>query len=144
MTVTTSSGTIHTIPAGTLMLASISMTQVNPTVWGSDALEFRPSRWLSTDSSKNGELSLIEPPKGSFLPWSGGHRYCPGMKMSQVEFVSVFSALFKRSRVEPAPRVGETFEHARERLKGIMADSQPLITLQMKRPSEVGLKWKAR
>lgn len=64
--------------------------------------------------------------------------------MSQVEFVAVVLTILRPWRVEPTLKTGETIAMARERLKSVMADSQPMITLQMKRPREVKLKWTRR
>lgn len=64
--------------------------------------------------------------------------------MAQVEFVAVMMTIFRFHKVRPVPRDGETMEMAREKLKGVMADSQPLITLQMKRPRDVVLRWENR
>jgi cytochrome P450 len=78
------------------------------------------------------------------MPWSGGPRVCPGQKMSQVEFVAVIATIFKRYTVAPVLEKGETVEAARERLRGVMLDSQPRLTLQMNKPHEVKLKWSRR
>ncbi|KAK2005469.1 cytochrome P450 [Colletotrichum eremochloae] len=108
-----------------------------PSTWGPDALTFNPSRWLqSADAAaavsgeEEGEVKkgggggdqspasqFITPPRGTYFPWSGGPCACPGQKMSQVEFVTVMATLFR---------------------------SQPVITLQMKRPNEVRLRWARR
>lgn len=110
---------------------------VDSNIWGSDALSFRPTRWLPNQSN-------VEPVKGTFLPWSGGPRACPGIKMSQVEFVAVMLTIFRSWRVEPIIKTGETVDLAREKLKSVMADSQPMITLQMRTPREVKLRWTRR
>jgi cytochrome P450 len=115
----------------------------NPTTWGADALQFRPSRWL-TDHSTAGESPLIAMPRGTFLPWSGGPRVCPGQKMSQVEFVAVVMTLFRTCRAEPVLAGGESMETARKRLIETTQDSQPRLTLQMNRPQDVKLRWVRR
>lgn len=88
--------------------------------WGPDAHTFRPSRWLipGTDTA---EQRLITPERGTFVPWSGGPRVCPGQKMSQVEFVTVISTLFERLRVEPATQRGQGREETREHFQGTHA-----------------------
>ncbi|WDK18335.1 cytochrome p450 [Colletotrichum graminicola] len=43
--------------------------------------------------------------------------------------------------VEPARRPDESVERARRRLLELTRDGQPVITLQMKRPDEVRLRW---
>ncbi|KAL9103638.1 MAG: hypothetical protein Q9163_001333 [Psora crenata] len=135
--ITTSSGTYH-VPADTLIYISTACMHVNPAVWGADALSFRPTRWMSEEGS------FINPHRASFLPWSVGPRVCPGQKMAQVEFVAVMMTLFRSYRVSPVVEEGKTIDMAREKLKGLMADSQSFVTLQMNRPRELKLKWEKR
>ena len=108
--------------------------------WGNDAGDFRPSRWLTLNSDGT-EAELITPARGTFLPWSGGLRVCPGQKMAQVEFVTVMSTLLARLRVEPMPMPGRSVEERREDLLKLMEDSQPRLTLQMNRPEQFALRW---
>ncbi|OAA59773.1 Cytochrome P450 [Niveomyces insectorum RCEF 264] len=131
---------------------NVACLHTSPTVWGADADEFRPQRWITqqppqlpTSSASSSSSSpppppreaTITPARGTFVPWSGGPRSCPGQKMSQVEFVAAVATLFWRCRVQPVCRDGETLAHARRRLVGLTQDSQPRLTLQMKRPDEV-------
>jgi cytochrome P450 len=115
---------------------------LNTTTWGPDAWSFDPARWILSSSSQTPEL--ITPAKGTFLPWSGGPRICPGMKMAQVEFVAVIATLFKFCRAEVVLREGETGEQARVRLEKLMQESQPRLTLQMQNPEDVVLRWATR
>ena len=64
--------------------------------------------------------------------------------MAQVEFVSVVREIFAGWKVEAVERQGETREMARERLKAIVKASQPKVTLQVRRPSDVVLRWVRR
>ena len=112
---------------------------ISPSLWGSDPLVFRPQRFIDAATG-----AFREPPKSTFVPWSGGPRYCPGMKMSQVEFVAVLATAVRSWRVQLVPKEGERVEQARKRMEGLLADSQPIVTLQMKRPREVQLAWVRR
>ncbi|KAF7869848.1 hypothetical protein EAF04_004632 [Stromatinia cepivora] len=114
-----------------------------PSIWGSDSLDFRPSRWLESSPSSEKE-TFREPAKGTFLAWSHGPRYCPGMKMSQVEFVGVLYEIFRKWKVEIVRRDGETEEDARRRLMEILEDSSPKLTLQVNRPQDVVFRYVAR
>lgn len=144
-TITAPSGTQHTLPADIDVFVSQACAHINPDYWAPDPLAFRPTRWLEASNDGLSGDTLIEPEKGTFFPWSIGPRMCPGMKMAQVEFVSVFAALFRHSRVEPALLPGEkTVEEARRRLEGVVADIGPVATLQILRPREVVLKWVRR
>lgn len=135
--VTIGSKTYKVPPECTIYLNS-GCTHVNPEIWGADALDFRPSRWLSSDGS------MIRPARSTFLPFSGGPRVCPGQKMAEVEFVAVIATIFGSWRISPAVRCGETIDSARHRLKAVMLDSQPFVTLQMQRPKEFVTRWEKR
>src|SRR2546421_5123387 len=132
----------YVVPANSLIYINNSALHTNPKTWGSDSLEFRPTRWLSQSSES--EDVLVTMPRGTFLPWSGGPRVCPGQQMSQVEFVAVIAPIFSGYTVAPVLEKGETVEAARERLQGVVLDSQPRLTLQMNKPYEVKLKWSRR
>jgi cytochrome P450 len=109
--------------------------------WGSDRLEFKPTRWLQPGPGKR---DFHVPRRGTYMPWSSGPRACPGQKMSQVEFVSVIMTIFRSCSVEPVLENGQTMEQGRERLLSLLQDSQPVLTLQMNRPKEVRLRWTRR
>jgi hypothetical protein len=64
--------------------------------------------------------------------------------MSQVEFVAVIATLLSKCRVSPVELDGEDSTKARERLRKVMEDSETRLTLQMKKPEEVYLKWLRR
>lgn len=129
------SGVTYHVPAKTMVYVSAACMSISRSLWGDDALMFRPTRWLHPDGE------FVEPPRGSFLAWSAGPRDCPGRKMSKVEFVGVMMTVFHSWKVAPVVLQGETAEMARERLRRVVADSQPIVTLQMKRPGDVLLRW---
>nr|OQO16771.1 hypothetical protein B0A51_14993 [Rachicladosporium sp. CCFEE 5018] len=93
---------------------------------------FRPTRWINPPGSAQ---SLYQPPRGCYMPWSGGPRICPGQKMAQVEFTAIFLGLFRRHRIEAVPlQIGdheETLSERNARLDALMKDSVSLLTLQM-------------
>ena len=125
------------ISPGTSIFIAPSLTHVCPEYYGSDSLTFRPSRWL-----KDG--AILDPPKGVFLPWSGGPRHCPGIKMSQVEFVAVLRQIFLGWRLQIAQRAEESEAQAREKLLGLIKESQPKVTQQLRRPDDVWLRFVKR
>ena len=136
-TIKTSTST-HTIPAPAKVYINVAGLHLNSTIWGPDALKFNPTRWLPSTED------FFTPAKGTFLPWSGGPRICPGMKMAQVEFVAVIATLFRYCRCEVVLKEGETSEQASLRLEGVMQESQPRLTLQMDNPEDVVLRWTKR
>jgi cytochrome P450 len=103
-------------------------------IWGPDPNAFRPSRWINSSGD------LIVPEKGTFIPWSGGPRICPGMKMAQVEFVATFATLFRAAKCEFIGALGDPRENIRI-LEALMKNSIFKLTLQMKEPGEVQLRW---
>lgn len=120
------------------IFVSAEIIHNDTTIWGADAAEFNPKRWF------DGNNNLIKPPKDTFLPWSAGLRVCPGMKMSQVEFVATMATLYRNARCEVLPSTAnETQEEGRKRLVDIMEDSISKLTLQVKDGNEVKLRWVA-
>jgi len=64
--------------------------------------------------------------------------------MSQVEFVAVIKEIFGKWKVEVVQREGETIEAARERVQLLVTHSVQRLTLQVKNPEDVVLKWLKR
>lgn len=135
-----------------------------PRYWGPDSLVWRPSRWIisssSTTTRRTGDAdvddhqdiksvtspsldteSILEPQKGTYMPWSDGPRACPGKKFAQVEFVAVLISLLRHHRVRPTVRDGESEEKARRRILDVVNDSAIFFTLQMRRPAEAMVSW---
>jgi cytochrome P450 len=135
----TESGTIQ-VPPNSKVLVNNATLHTYPDIWGEDSLEFRPSRWLGKGSTID-NAHLITPARGTYSPWSGGPRVCPGQKMSQVEFVAVFATLFKNGTAEPVLLKGESKKQAQQRLVNLTNDSQPRLTLQMNKPKDLKLRW---
>ncbi|KAL2839118.1 putative cytochrome P450 monooxygenase [Aspergillus pseudoustus] len=134
--VTDSAGKTHllTPPMG-VYVCQLSM-HVDKSIWGPDANEFRPTRWI--DDSGH----IITPEKGTYIPWSGGPRICPGLKMSEVEFVATMGTLFRNARCDPLPVDGvESPETLRERLLSLVSDSVSKLALQMRNADGVYLRW---
>ena len=134
------------------MYISTVALHLDPKTYGADAHEFNPSRWLVSPSlapsvtSTNYTIAanVKSFPKGTFLPWSIGPRACPGQKMSQVEFVSVFMTIFGRYRCEIVRLEGESEEEATKRMKAVMKNSGPKLTLQMVRNQDMKVRWVKR
>ena len=64
-----------TIPKGTAVVNHIMMTHRNQTVFGPDADEFRPGRWIDPTQAQ----------KDSFMPFSAGKQNCIGQSLAQAE-----------------------------------------------------------
>lgn len=87
---------------------------------------------------------MITPIKGSFIPWAEGPRICPGKKFSQVEFVAVIAQLLSGHTIEVVRNPGEAEEQARKRVFSVIRDSVVKLTLQVRRPESVKLKFVKR
>ncbi|KIW01468.1 uncharacterized protein PV09_07225 [Verruconis gallopava] len=131
--VTDESGS-HRLANGMDVFVNQAAIHRDSSIWGADSEAFKPSRWI--DSSGD----LITPEKGTFIPWSGGPRICPGIKMAQVEFVATFATLFYAAKCESIAAGVNPRENARF-LESLMRDSFFKLSLQMKHPSEVRLRW---
>lgn len=151
--VVVSNGRTFHIPADTRITNVFQGIHEQESSWGQDQANFLPTRWIplqsdnipSTSSGSGAQLpTLRTAPKGAFIPWSTGPRLCPGMKMAQVEFLAIIYTLFKDYRVEASLLDGETVEQARDRLRSVMLDSSPKLTLQMNKPKDAILTWTRR
>ncbi|KAA8612564.1 CypX Cytochrome P450 [Pyrenophora tritici-repentis] len=138
------SSTSFHLPAPISVYINTVALHTSTSIWGPDALEFNPSRWLRPVSGEGAELEIMTPPRCTYLPWSVGPRICPGQKMAQVEFVAVIATLFRKCTAQPIVKKGESMQQAKQRLLDLTQDSQAGLTLQMNRPKEVSLKWTKR
>ncbi|XP_006457615.1 hypothetical protein AGABI2DRAFT_79965 [Agaricus bisporus var. bisporus H97] len=89
------------IPKGTNIMVSITGFNTNPDVWGADALEWKPERWLSPLPQTLGEVR--SPGVYShLLTFLGGSRACIGFKFSQLEMKVVMATLLSSFKFEMA------------------------------------------
>ncbi|KAH9934006.1 cytochrome P450 [Epithele typhae] len=97
------------IPKGTMVHFGIMGANRNPALWGPDANEWKPERWLSplpeavTNAPTPGVYSHL-------MTFNGGGRSCIGFKFSQMEMKVVLSTLIRHFIFEvpkdlPAPIV---------------------------------------
>ena len=134
-----------TVPPGARVDLHTDAIHTLPQYWGDDALQWRPQRWILQPEDGDDRLekeSLLTPKHGTYAPWSGGPRVCPGKKFSQVEFTAVLATLFHRHRVDPCQRDGESMDSARGRVMAAVNDSGIVLLLQMLHPEKVDLKWR--
>jgi cytochrome P450 len=79
------------IPKGTELVVSIWMINRSPELWGPDAGEFRPERWISADGKPNlhgGAKSNYD-----FLTFLHGPRSCIGQDFAKAEMRCLLAAL---------------------------------------------------
>lgn len=155
-------GKEHAIPPETTIKLDLIALHHDPKTWGPDALEFRPDRWIPSASRENstkdsstpaaGERSydwqsksLVSPTPGSFLPWTGGPRVCPGKKFSQVEFTRAVLEMFRGgARVRVAQEEGESQEQADARAWEIMNETRVAFVVKMADSKKLGVRWFVR
>jgi cytochrome P450 len=84
----------YRVPEGHTILASPWVIQRDPRWWGSDALDYRPSRWLNAE----GHFDHAAPgqPRGAYFPFGGGNRICIGEQFAWSEAVIVLATLARR------------------------------------------------
>jgi cytochrome P450 len=70
----------------------------NPRVWGPDAAEYRPERWID---AKTGELLTF--PATKFFAFSAGPRQCIGMKLAMLNLRVLTANLLHRYKFEVDP-----------------------------------------
>lgn len=156
-------GKEYALPPGTTIKLDFAALHHDPDSWGADALEFRPDRWIPSaaqggdgegvsGASKEGggeqrsydwqSKSLITTAPGTFLPWTGGPRVCPGKKFSQVEFTRAVFEMFKGgARVRVAREEGESQEQAEARAWDILNQTRVSFVVKMVDSEKLGVKW---
>ena len=95
----------HPIPKGTPVVIAIWGTNAKTALWGSDAAQFRPERWLERPSG--GCKSNY-----AFQTFIAGPRSCIGMSFAKHEFqclvaawVGSFETRFAPGQEEPGPQI---------------------------------------
>ncbi|KZV98058.1 cytochrome P450 [Exidia glandulosa HHB12029] len=108
------------VPPKTPVVFNTIAMHRDPTLWGPDAAEFKPQRWLKD-----------QPRKGQFMAFSEGARACLGKKFAQVEFVAVLATIFSRFRAELECAPGQTMDDAKKKAMAAFDSSVVLATLGM-------------
>lgn len=118
-----------TIPAGTAVLPNIYLTHRRKDIYGEDALEFKPERWL--DGAK-------KPKPTEFLPFGGGRRACVGMNQARQQLRIIFGELARR--VEFTSEFDGTNTMPRSRMIGGQTEPEKGVYLTVKsvRPENYG------
>jgi len=86
---TTTLGDI-TIEKGTYVSADLFTLHRDKKVWGEDAEEFKPERWLSNDNI----------PTEYYYPFGGGPRICIGMRLAMMDIKMVLVHLLRSFELE--------------------------------------------
>ncbi|TFY53271.1 hypothetical protein EVG20_g10195 [Dentipellis fragilis] len=92
-----------TIPEGTTLFVGIATANRSPHIWGPDAREWRPERWLKADAIPGVQTAV----EGARLPgiyagmmtFFGGGRSCVGFKFAQMEIKIILATLLTRFKL---------------------------------------------
>lgn len=80
-----------TVPKGTNIFIYVHILHTEKTIWGDDAFEFNPDRFLDENFKK------IHP--YAYLPFSNGSRICPGHKYAWMVMKIFISRFLMKYRV---------------------------------------------
>jgi cytochrome P450 len=80
-----------------VLLCPFTMAR-NPRVWGPDAAEFKPERWINKTTGE-----LLQFPSSKFFSFGAGPRTCIGMNLAMLELRIVLANLIHRFRFDVDP-----------------------------------------
>jgi len=89
------SGKVHKelpIPAGTLVFMSLLGYNMNKDLWGQDAYEFRPERWLEMTEGPESHVGVY----ANLATFSGGVRSCIGWRFAVTEMHTFLVTLVRK------------------------------------------------
>ncbi|GLD91791.1 hypothetical protein PINS_up000324 [Pythium insidiosum] len=128
---TLSDGTF--IPEGTRVIIPTYAVGRFKWIWGDDASEFKPERWIDAST---GKLTPVSPSK--YLIFNAGPRYCLGAKLAMLEIKVLLSAILSKFDVRIARNPHDVVYAMSLALpiKGeLHADVRPVTPLKM--PQEI-------
>ncbi len=101
------------VPAGAMVEWSTYVIHRNPKIWGDDALDFNPERWLKMTS---------QPSQFVFNAFHGGPRVCLGRNMAELEGTFVLACLLKRYNVRVVQPVVRIFSLTNPMKNGLIVE----------------------
>ncbi|KAM7185364.1 Cytochrome P450 [Naviculisporaceae sp. PSN 640] len=90
-------------PPGTVLSVPTYSVHHSTEIWGPDAMEFNPERWLRPGG-------LTQRQKNAFIPFSHGPRACVGRNVAEMEMKLIVATWARRYDVELKQEVMETRE----------------------------------
>uniref|UniRef100_K3WVQ9 Cytochrome P450 n=1 Tax=Globisporangium ultimum (strain ATCC 200006 / CBS 805.95 / DAOM BR144) TaxID=431595 RepID=K3WVQ9_GLOUD len=73
----------------------------NPNVWGPDAAEYKPDRWIEVDEA-TGKEKVVQVPDSKFNTFHGGPRVCPGMRFALFQLKAVLAYILSKYHLKTA------------------------------------------
>ncbi|KAH7928041.1 cytochrome P450 [Leucogyrophana mollusca] len=106
------------VPRDTNIVVSILAANRNRDIWGDDALEWKPERWLSPlpQSVLKAQIPGVYSHLMTFL---GGGRACIGFKFSQLEMKAVLSLIVESFNFKPSKEIVWTMGLSSPKVKGL-------------------------
>lgn len=89
---TTKLGNVE-VEAGTMIQVDTWSLHVDPKIWGPDAHEFKPERWLLAETDQ-----IFQ--KGGYIPFGLGPRQCIGMRLAYMEEKLLMSHILRKYTFE--------------------------------------------
>ena len=90
------------IPKGTVVILAPAAINTSPQLWGSDAAQFNPSRWLDSTDKSHLNNSGGATSNYAFMTFLHGPRSCIGQRFAVSEFACLLAALCGRFEWELA------------------------------------------
>ncbi|EKM49764.1 uncharacterized protein PHACADRAFT_265422 [Phanerochaete carnosa HHB-10118-sp] len=91
------------VPKDTPIFISMRGCNRNPAIWGEDALEWKPERWLTPLPKALGEAH-VPGIYANLMTFLGGGRACLGFKFSQLEMKVVLAVMLRPFRFLPSDK----------------------------------------
>ncbi|KAF8477865.1 cytochrome P450 [Gautieria morchelliformis] len=114
------------IPRGTVINIPVNILDTDPEVWGADAADFRPERWLEMEADKKeGHVAR----RKELFAFSFGPRKCPGRQFALIEMKALVAILLRQFNLSVVPdKPIEPFMSfvIRARVQGRTASELPL------------------
>ncbi|KAK6063956.1 hypothetical protein SCUP515_12050 [Seiridium cupressi] len=76
----------RTLPAGTVVSVSPWVMHRSKEIWGQDAHEFNPDRWLAKDTTSKEKY---------WIPFGAGYNSCPGQNLAKVELSKIAATIVR-------------------------------------------------
>ncbi|KAJ7185802.1 cytochrome P450 [Mycena filopes] len=110
------------VKAGTTIMLDILGVHMNPMYWGRDVAEFKPERFIDTESYRW--------PRDAFVPFSAGPRNCIGQRFALTQSVCLLASLVRTYKIfVPEDLQGVPFEEQ----KRILLGWTPRVTMTPKK-----------
>ncbi|TCD69776.1 cytochrome P450-dit2 [Steccherinum ochraceum] len=134
--ITTKDGTTITempVDKGTTILISLRACNRNKAIWGEDALEWKPERWLTT-LPKTVTDAKIPGVYSNLMTFLGGGRSCIGFKFSQLEMKVILSVLLTTFKISlPDNKDDIVWNLAGVRYPTVGNDTKPSFPMKVER-----------